>query len=103
MGALGGIRTPDPWFRRPMLYSTELRAHDRYFTIARHLAGGYLRANTLQSAVVLETETVLRTARAFDVGTLSEEFIRVPITAPAGSYDQFAPILATASRMLSMS
>ena len=25
-GTPGGIRTPDPWFRRPVLYSAELRA-----------------------------------------------------------------------------
>ena len=26
-GEPGGIRTPDPWLRRPMLYPTELLTH----------------------------------------------------------------------------
>jgi hypothetical protein len=26
-GALGGIRTPGQWLRRPLLYPAELRAH----------------------------------------------------------------------------
>ena len=31
-GEPGGIRTPDPWLRRPMLYPTELLTHG-YITI----------------------------------------------------------------------
>src|SRR5581483_761422 len=36
-GAPGGIRTADTWFRRPVLYSAELRAHGR-----RQMAWGAL-------------------------------------------------------------
>src|SRR5579859_5871493 len=28
-GAPGGIRTPDQWLRKPLLYPAELRAHER--------------------------------------------------------------------------
>src|SRR5437667_11769125 len=37
-GAPGGIRTPDLWLRRPMLYPAELRARERYLTTVPRVA-----------------------------------------------------------------
>ena len=34
IGVLGGIRTPDPRLRRPLLYPTELQAHSFYEIVA---------------------------------------------------------------------
>ena len=31
-GVPGAIRTPDNWFRRPVLYPAELQAHIKYYS-----------------------------------------------------------------------
>lgn len=46
-GAPGGIRTPDQWLRKPLLYPAELRARMAYFNRYPRLTAAAAHAHTL--------------------------------------------------------
>src|SRR5690606_23743595 len=62
-GAPGGIRTPDQWLRKPLLYPAELQARGRLFSTIPAPDASIAFANATAPPILLRFRGELRTLR----------------------------------------